>query len=63
MTPCYLHCPVCKTRFDWHRGYGREIRCCDKYCNEEAEWRRTLSILSKEYYPDPKKSEPAQSAM
>lgn len=27
---------------------------CDRDCWQELEWRRVLSILDKEYYPDPK---------
>lgn len=46
-----LYCPICRVEFDGHAGYGREIRCCGKDCHDEAEWRRTLSILGKEYYP------------
>jgi len=53
MTACILFCPVCRMEFDWNRGYGRDIRCCDQECHQEAEWRRTLSILEKTYYPNP----------
>ncbi len=52
-----LYCPVCRREFDWHRGYGRDIRCCGEICHTEAEWRRTLSILEKPYYPDPRKTD------
>ena len=55
MGKCRLYCPVCRSEMDWHKGYGREIRCCGKECHDEAEWRRTLSIMGKEYYPDPRK--------
>ncbi len=48
-----LFCPVCRQPFDWMRGYGRDIRCCGKTCHDEAEWRRTLAILGKSYYPQP----------
>jgi hypothetical protein len=54
-TPCLLHCPVCRSEFNWHRGYGREIRCCCRECYQEAEWRRVLSILGKPYTPDPRR--------
>jgi len=50
-TTCLFHCPVCTREYDWMRGYGREIRCCSKDCHDEAEWRRTLAILGKEYRP------------
>lgn len=43
MRPLYLYCPMCRERYDWHKSYGREIRCCSKSCHDEAEWRRTLS--------------------
>jgi hypothetical protein len=55
VTPLLLHCPICRSEFDWHRGYGREIRCCDKLCHDEAEWRRTLSILGEPYRPKVKR--------
>jgi hypothetical protein len=51
MTRCELYCPVCRQPFDWLRGYGRDIRCCCKSCHDEAEWRRTLAIMGKAYYP------------
>jgi hypothetical protein len=53
MTACLLYCPVCRNEFNWHRGYGREIRCCCIECHSEAEWRVTLSILEKPYRPRP----------
>ncbi len=49
MKECLLFCPVCRNEYDWHKGYGRDIRCCGKDCHDEAEWRRTLSILGEEY--------------
>ena len=55
MGKCILFCPVCRAEFDWMRGYGRDIRCCDKNCNDEAEWRRTLAIMGKPYYQRPEK--------
>ena len=27
---------------------------CDRNCFKELEWRKILSLLGKEYYPDPK---------
>lgn len=30
---------------------------CSKECNDEFHWRETLSIMGKEYYPDPKENE------
>jgi hypothetical protein len=54
---CKLFCPVCKAEFDWMKKYGREIGCCGKACHDEAEWRYTLAIMGKEYYPDPRKKD------
>ncbi len=51
---CEFYCPVCRQQFDWMRGYGKDIRCCGRECHVEAEWRRTLAILGKEYYHDPR---------
>jgi hypothetical protein len=45
MTECLLYCPVCRGEFNWHKGY------------DEADWRRTLSIVGKEYYPRKKREE------
>ena len=36
---------------------GPEWKCCSIECHREMEWRRVLSIMGKEYYPDPKKEE------
>lgn len=36
---------------------GPEWKCCSIECYREIEWRRTLSILGKEYRPDPRKKE------
>jgi len=60
MTPLLLKCPVCGHEHDWHRGYGRDIRCCSKDCYAEADWRRCLSILGKPYYPDPRRVKAAE---
>ena len=50
-----VYCPICKSEMDGMRHYGRDSHCCGKDCHEEWEWRNTLAILGKEYYPDPKK--------
>lgn len=50
-TRCGIRCCVCGTDIDWHHRYGRDAPCCGKTCFDEFEWRRTLSILGKEYYP------------
>lgn len=54
-TECLLFCPVCGQEYDWHTGYGRDIRCCCRQCHEEAEWRRALSILGQQYRPQKEK--------
>ena len=51
MAPMLVFCPICRAQMDWHKGYGRDIRCCGRACHDEAESRRTLSILGKEYRP------------
>lgn len=33
-------------------------RTCSRECCEEMEWRTTLSIMGKEYYPKPKNENP-----
>jgi len=30
-------------------------KVCSKECNNEFRWRETLSIMDKEYYPNPSK--------
>ncbi len=40
-------CPICRSQFDYHRGYGRECRCCDKECHDEFNRRYSYSILGK----------------
>lgn len=29
------------------------FKCCSMVCVREIQWRRALSIMGKEYYPDP----------
>lgn len=57
-TRFFLWCPICRSEMDWHKAYGRDIRCCCKECHDEAEWRRTLSILGEEYRPQKVRAEP-----
>ncbi len=49
------HCPICKSEYDWMRGYGARdmIRCCCKVCYKEFEWRYTLAVMGKEYHQQP----------
>jgi len=34
---------------------GRTWRCCSLECVREMQWRETLSIMGKQYEPDPKR--------
>jgi len=34
-------------------GPGLKWRVCSSACLQEIRWRETLSIMGKEYYPDP----------
>lgn len=53
-TECSILCCVCGKPIDWHKRYGRDAPTCGKACWNEFEWRRTLSTLGEEYYPDPR---------
>lgn len=35
-------------------GIGRTYKVCSMRCLNEMQWRDTLSLLNKEYYPDPR---------
>jgi len=56
-----LICQICgkefETDFNSRGGYGREKNTCGKICYQEFDWRRTLAILGKPYYPDPTKAQ------
>jgi len=43
-----VYCPICRGEFNGMMSYGRS-NCCSRICHEEWEWRRTVSILGKEY--------------
>lgn len=58
MGHCKVFCSICRTEMNWMTRYGREGTCCDKECHDEFEWRRTLAILGKPYYRDPRKDAP-----
>ncbi len=47
-----MYCTVCGGQYAWtvNHGYPKSRTCC-KECNEEFNWRETLSIMGKEYYP------------
>ncbi len=53
-----VFCSICKAEFDGMKHYGREGSCCSRECYDEWEWRRTLAIMGKAYYPDPRKDKP-----
>lgn len=33
------------------KAVGRTSKCCSIECHREMEWRETLSVLGKDYYP------------
>lgn len=35
-------------------GIGRTYKVCSMRCLQEMQWRDTLSLMGKEYYPDPR---------
>lgn len=49
-------CRICGKEIEWSVGcwppYTKKA-VCGKECNKELNWRETLSIMGKEYYPDP----------
>jgi len=45
-----VFCQACGREF-LTRFKGYDGRVCSRECGEELEWRRTLSILGREYYP------------
>lgn len=50
-----IYCNACGKRMEDKipKVIGRTFRCCSPECLREMEWRETLSILGKEYYPKP----------
>lgn len=50
---CEVRCCICGQPMDWMKRYGREDCSCGPSCHREFEWRRTLAIMGKAYYPDP----------
>jgi len=48
-----VFCQGCGGKFETiFRTYGGKV--CSQECFEIIEWKKTLSILGKEYYPNPK---------
>jgi hypothetical protein len=53
-----IYCNACGVRMVRELpGMGREYKVCTIECWREMQWRETLSIMNKEYYPDPRKDE------
>ena len=49
-----VYCQGCGKKFKTNfQKFGGRV--CSMECSQELGWKRTLSILGKEYYPDPKK--------
>lgn len=38
-------------------GFNNCYRVCGKECSDEMQWRHTLSIMGKEYYPKTEKKD------
>lgn len=57
-----LICCICGVKYKatvnrtWH---GFDQATCGSKCFYEKQWRETLSIMGKEYYPDPRKYDSA----
>jgi len=48
-----MFCQICGKEFDTDFVTMDRGRWCSRRCYYEWEWRHALSILGKEYYPDP----------
>lgn len=48
-------CTVDMAHSDTAPGYWAKS-VCSQPCHQEREWRQTLAICGKQYYPDPKKA-------
>lgn len=46
-----IKCCICGAEIDGMKGYGQHF-VCDKECKKEFEWRKTLAIMGKQYYPE-----------
>lgn len=51
-----LHCQICGISFVPNRCFSFGGRVCDRDCQQEYEWVKTLMIMGKKYYPDPKRT-------
>ena len=50
-------CMICGEPFMSNYGKGLKSSTCSEECLQEWEWRHTLYVMGKNYYPDPKKGE------
>jgi len=55
-----LFCQVCGKKFETD-FMAYHARSCSRECYREFEWRKTLSIMGKDYYPDPRLTEGKES--
>ena len=53
-TPSF-YCQVCGNPFVPNNCFGYGGKVCGRDCNEEYNWIKTLMILKKKYYMDPRK--------
>lgn len=44
-------CAICGTRGDYEISMDRPITCRSRACIEELNWRYTLYVMGKPYYP------------
>jgi len=56
-SPQVAYCNACGWRMNKPLPdvMGRTWRCCSLECVREMQWRETLSIMGKQYEPDPKR--------
>lgn len=50
-------CIICGIEFESDYSSMKSGSCCDMNCLREHEWRHTLCIMGKDYYPNPKLEE------
>jgi len=50
-----VKCQICQKEIVWTMSTRYDGRVCSLECYRELDWRRTLMILKKDYYPDPTK--------
>lgn len=52
MGHCWVHCPICRNRFDYEHGVGRACRCCSIECFREFEARYAAMICGRTRDPE-----------